>query len=209
MSPGAAYPSGRTRLKRRSKEISPQASMICRLLILLLGFVPPVWADDVGFFIRRAEWQTVNGRPVVNADIAYQFSTTAIEALMNGVPLTLSVTFSIIHPQRLWPDKPLLEEARDIQIRYLPLAESYQILDKSSGASQSFASLSTLLDTLSRLRNWLVPPPARSFKVGERYQARLRVNLDIESLPLPLRVQAYISSNWHHQSPAYEWPVNP
>lgn len=198
-----------TRAGPRSAQVWPLSGLICGLLLLLIGFALPVSADNAGFFVERAELHPLNGTHAVNADIACQFSPTAIEALMNGVPLTLTVTFSIIRPRRVWPGETLLEEARDIQIRYYPLAESYQILDKKSGASQSFASLSTLLDTLSRIRNWSMPPLDKPLKSGLRYKARLRVTLDIESLPLPLRVQAYISPDWHQKSPTYEWRVNP
>ena len=189
----------------------PAKTFLCRLLLLfsvvLAAF--PAWCGDYGFTVERAELQPVKGVHVVNADIAYQFSPTAIEALLNGVPLTLAVDFSIIHPRAFWLAQTVLTEQRGIQIRYYPLAESYQILDKSSGASQNFTSLSALLDTLSRIRNWLIPPFNHLIKTDSTYMARLRVKLDIESLPLPLRIQAYVSPDWHQDSPTYEWPIKP
>ena len=39
------------------------------------------------------------------------------------------------------------------------------------------------------------------------YKLRLRGSLDIESLPTPVRLFAYVSSEWDMRSEWYAWPL--
>jgi hypothetical protein len=39
------------------------------------------------------------------------------------------------------------------------------------------------------------------------YEIRLRGSLDIESLPTPVRLIAYVSSAWDMMSKWYSWPL--
>jgi hypothetical protein len=41
----------------------------------------------------------------------------------------------------------------------------------------------------------------------ERYEGALRARLDIEALPAPLRVFAYLSDDWRLTSEWYTWPL--
>ena len=41
----------------------------------------------------------------------------------------------------------------------------------------------------------------------ETYQARMRVELDIEELPLPLRLLSYFTDEWRLRSEWYTWSL--
>jgi hypothetical protein len=44
---------------------------------------------------------------------------------------------------------------------------------------------------------------------GRRYTVRLRGRLDIESLPTPVRLLAYVSSAWDMDNEWYKWRLAP
>jgi hypothetical protein len=44
---------------------------------------------------------------------------------------------------------------------------------------------------------------------GEAYQLRLRADLEIESLPLPLQPLAYLGRGWRLTSGWTQWPLRP
>jgi hypothetical protein len=46
-------------------------------------------------------------------------------------------------------------------------------------------------------------------KKEKSYDAILRFKLDIESLPLPLRLVAYLSPEWYLETEPYQWRVEP
>jgi hypothetical protein len=176
--------------------------------LLCWVFTLPAWGGDYGIFIRDASLIRRNDAHFINAEVEYQLGPTALEALENGVPLTLLLEFSIRRVRDYWLDETLLDEQRRIQLRYHPLAKTYQIRDQVSGAMQSFASLSTVLDTLSRVRGWQIDD-SFALDPGQRYVAALSMRLDIESLPLPLRAIAYFTPDWHLLHPSFEWLLDP
>ena len=162
--------------------------------------------ETYGIKVSKANLLSIGDSYYLGADIDYHFNPPVIDALVRGVPLTLVVRLKIERERKLWFNETILNERRSIQIRYHPLATSFQILDQTSGATQSFIGLPALLDTLSRLRGWEIAK-IDTFKPGLHYLGFLSVQLDIEALPLPLRAQAYLSPRWYNRSPVYTWPL--
>jgi hypothetical protein len=183
--------------------------------LILIGFfllegllAPLAWSSPYGIFIKSAEFITSGELKTLSADIDYRFTPSAITALEEGIPLTLLITLKVTDPDRLWFQQPLIEDQRRIQLRYQPLAKSFQIADLGSGAVQNFASFAAVLDTLSRLRGWKFVGQYVLEK-EKSYDAILRFKLEIESLPLPLRLVAYLSPEWHLETEPYQWRVEP
>lgn len=179
-----------------------------RLWGLLLGLflAADAFAADTGFRILRAELVLEGSGYVLNADIDYRFSEPAIDALRNGVPLTLVLGLKVKRERSYWWDETVLNERRPFRIRYHPLAKSFQLVHENGAAPQNFASLSALLDAMGTIRRLTVLPADRLHH-GERYRASLSVWLDIESLPLPLRPVAYVTPAWYLDSPRYQWLI--
>ena len=176
------------------------------LLLLLFAAAVMGEEEDSGFRIVRAELVPAGEIYVLNADIDYRFSEPVIEALENGVPLTLVLRFKIKRQRGWWLDETVFSEKRIFRIRYHPLARSYQILSETSGIPQNYTSLSTLLSAMGEIRGWRALPVG-SLNPDEDYFAALTVALDLEALPLPLRPMAYVSPSWYLGSPWFEWPV--
>lgn len=179
------------------------------LLAMLLALFPAVMAvaDEAGFSILRAELKpadTESGGYWLEADIDYRFSEPVIDALRNGVSLTLMLRLGVREERAWWWDALVLDEKRSFRVRYHALSKLYQIVYDESAPPQNFVSIQALLEAMGALRNMPVSNSPRLMP-GGRYRARLTVGLDIESLPLPLRPVAYLTSSWYLDSPPYQW----
>lgn len=189
------------------KKIPHKARGSLLALAMLVGFSAQGRTSDPGIFIQRAQIHTRENQQVVTADIEYRFPPVALQALDEGIPLTFRVKLRIERIKSWGWTEVLAQDERTIQLRYEPLAKSFQVSDLGSGAALHYSSLATALDTLSHLRGWSISPLPLSDD-NEQREASLRFEFDVESLPLPLRLVAYLSPDWTMETPPYRWPLD-
>lgn len=177
-------------------------------ILILFGFCfsSPLMANL--FKIEKANAILVKQQYVVNATIQYQFTEKALEALKNGVPLTLNIRL-YLQKSDAWFWKPnLIERTFRYQLRFHPLTETYQVWDLAASDKQSFETLDAAKDLLGEMMNL---PLAQENKLqkGTQYKLSIKAFLDIEALPLPLRPLAYISSAWDMESDWFSFTLIP
>lgn len=143
---------------------------------------------------------------LLDANIDYQFSHTAMEALRNGVPLIVLLDIKVEKKRSWWFNKTIADLQQGYLLLYHALTEKYIVNNLNSGAQNNYESLSTALDRLGQVKD-LPILDAHLVNNDDRYIVRLRTRLDLESLPAPMRPLAYISSDWHLESDWYEWPL--
>ena len=81
-------------------------------------FVNAASADAAGVTVKKAELRLVNGIYRLSADIDYQISSRALDALQNGIPLFWDIKV-VIEEQRnfLW-NKTLIEKTFRYRVQY-------------------------------------------------------------------------------------------
>jgi hypothetical protein len=144
----------------------------------------------------------------LNTQIEYRLTEEAQEALSNGVPLTLKVELEVIKAWRSFWEPSLLSSVLRYQIRYHALTELYQVVDMQTGEEQNFVTQDAALYALGEINDMLLISRA-SLIPGEIYHLRLRSDLEIESLPLPLQPLAYIGRGWRLTTGWTQWPLQP
>ncbi len=159
-----------------------------------------------GFSIQSLETLMQNRVYLLNANFHYQFSKEAIEALEHGVPLLILVDIEILTPRWYWTDKTIAELEQGYLLLYHALSESYVVHNLNSGTQNNFLSLKRAISSLSHIKE-LPILDANLLNPDKDYYLRVRTHLDIESLPVPMRPLAYISSDWSLSSDWYEWPL--
>ncbi len=158
-----------------------------------------------GVEVRTATLEFDHGNATLNADIDFHFSNTALTALENGIPLPVDVDV-LVKSRRDWLwDKTEWRTTLPYQIRYLALSKSYEIINESSGSRRNFASRGVAIAALGKIRSM---PVAKSI-CPMQFQCSLliKVTLNREGLPLPLRPAAYVSLDWYLSSRWKQWPL--
>ena len=171
---------------------------------------PPVVvdeADDPGFFeVRSAIAELRVGVYYLNANVSYRLSSEAIDALHSGVPLGFRLDVEIFHPRRWWFDNDDATLQQFYQLDYHALSERYIVLNTNSGDQVSFGSLLAALDYLGRVERLPLIDTA-VLDEDRGYDARVRVSLDQEQFPGPLRLLAFWRRDWSIASEWYRWPL--
>ena len=162
--------------------------------------------DKPGFSITSLQTLMQNRVYLLNANFHYQFSQEAIEALEHGVPLLILVDIEILTPRWYWSDKIIAELEQGYLLLYHALSESYVVHNLNSGTQNNFTSLKQAINSLNNIKE-LPILDANLLNPEKSYYLRVRTHLDIESLPVPMRPLAYISSDWSLSSDWYEWPL--
>jgi hypothetical protein len=182
---------------------------LCRSLVGLfwMCFVfAPAQADDLK--VVAADTRLEGQVYLLDARIRYSLSGKALDALHNSVPLTLELQIKVTRERDWLWDQEVASLQQRYQIRYYPLTEQYLVSNLNTGVAQGYRSLDGALSALGDIKGFPLLDDSL-LQPGERYLAHLRVRLDIESLPAPLRPLAYLSSGWRLSSKWYSWRLAP
>lgn len=185
---------------------------VCSLLLVVTE--PSTSAPEelqAGFDIRNARIELVEGVYLLDADINFVFSDEALEAIENGIPVTIVLDMEVLRERgliwdNLWWDKEIARIEARFRIETRPLSNTYLVRNLNSGETQVFGSFDDLVEGLGRIRDF---PLLDEYLISDngKYYLRLRALLDIESLPSPMRPWAYLSSLWRLESDWSEWPI--
>jgi len=181
-------------------------SVVGLVLLAALGFAAPLAADEAGEFrISDAHaWASGNDR-LLDAQFSIRLSSGAKEALENSVPLTLELQIQLVKKHKWLWDSVVVEHVQVRRLEYYPLSRSYMVKNLNSGTQGNFSQLDDALQAAGTIEKLVLTSKPLSPK--HSYEVRLRGSLDIESLPTPVRLLAYVSSGWDMNSEWYAWPL--
>ncbi|VAW88651.1 hypothetical protein MNBD_GAMMA16-1179 [hydrothermal vent metagenome] len=181
-----------------------RAQQYCLLLLLLLSPFKSFAEQD--FKVNDVEGMWRDGVYHIDIRITSLLSGNAIEALHKGVALTIVLDVYVTKSRRYWLDKQVASLSQRYVLRYHALSDQYLIENLNSGVKESFSSLQTALDVMGDIDD-LPILDRRNVQASERYYARARVRLDLDALPVPLRMLAYFMPNWQLSSDWYIWTL--
>ncbi len=187
-------------------QLPKKCLLIAALLLSLSTLAAPAGAAE--FEIPELSTRLEKGSYIMSARIDYHFSDRVLEALENGVPLTLDVFVELRNEDAWWWRSDLLDIRLRYQLRYLPLPSVYQVIDLHTGTQQNFVTLESALDALGNLPTYPLLTQ-KELTRGKSYRLSVKAELDIESLPLPLRPLAYLTPSWNLSSEWRTWRLTP
>jgi len=170
----------------------------------LLACAPLAHADTIA--VKSAELRAVEDDYVLNAEFELALNPTLEEALQKGVSLYFVLEFDLLRPRWYWRDEKTVSYSTQYRVSYNALTRQYRV---SSGLlAQTFDSLEEVERLLSRVTSR--PVAARDQLVeGTRYEAFVRLRLDVNQLPKPFQLSAIASREWSLQSEWYRWSFTP
>lgn len=177
------------------------------LLLCILCFAAgSAWAGDIT--VRSADSEVINQMHVINAEVTFEFSDDALEAMRSGVALIIDVDFRIKQRRRYMWDPDVQYLSRRYRIERHALTNRYVITDLVTDDRRIHDSIEAAVRDLGRIR--AVPVfEVSDLDASRNYRIGIRARLDLESLPAPLRPIAYISPSWRMSSGWYQWTLIP
>jgi hypothetical protein len=172
-----------------------------RLLYALAFGLCAAAAHAGGFEVSSAATQLENDTYQLNARIDYQFSGEVLEALNNGVPLTLRLEVEVQRLRRWWPNETVVQRELRHQLTYHAFSDQYLLRDLNSDKLTIYHTLNLALLALGAVDGYPLLDAGR-VEPDQEYRVQLRTALDIEALPAPLRPVAYVTPAWRLSS---EW----
>jgi hypothetical protein len=178
---------------------------ICWLALLAALLTGPA-AWSAGFDVISAVTGLKGDVYRLNAQIKYRFSGAAQEALQNGVPLTIALEMEVRRRRQWLWDETVYALAQRFRLEYHTLSRQYLVSNLNSGERRAFPTREGALQHIGRITDFPMLDKGL-LNPNERYQGALRARLDIDALPTPLRLFAYISDDWRLASEWRTWQL--
>ncbi len=183
------------------------------LMVLTATLAAPAQSDDVavaapepGICIVESATTLRDEVHYLGARIDYVFSQQIIEALEEGVPLTIVLSIEIVRERPwLWSEKIAALEQR-YQISYHALTRQYVVRNVNVGNQHNYPGFVEALAALGTVTS-LPLIDANLLQPNQHYLARLQAWVDTSALPGPLRLIALVSPDWRLASEWHEWPL--
>jgi hypothetical protein len=163
-------------------------------------------AEGFGVQVKNAEIALQGDSYLLSANIDYRLSVRAKEALQNGVPLYWDIHIKTLQHRDYFWDNTLTNAGIRYRIQYHALLNMYRVRNEDSRELYNFSTLSAALDQMATLRDFRVLDKA-AYVPEKRYAIGIKVTLDRDALPLPLRPIAYTNPQWYLSSDWTLWPL--
>jgi hypothetical protein len=174
------------------------------LSLALLAATPHAAADAIG--VRSAELRLEDESYVLNAEFDFALNPTLEEALEKGVPLYFILEFELSRTRWYWRDERVARLEIQYRVSYDALTRQYRI---------GTGLLSLHLNSLEEVEHLIARVAARpvvkkeDVTPGAKYEAAIRLRLDVTQLPKPFQLSALGSRDWSLQSDWYRWTFIP
>lgn len=164
------------------------------LAVLLLalaawGAAAPAWAQSVE--LKQIRLQRQDNELTLDFSTRLTLGAAIEDALHRGVPMYFTAQAAVYRNRWYWRDERIARVNRTWRLAWQPLTASWRL--SLGGLSQSHASLSEALATLSRVSGWRLAELDK-IEAGERYYVEFSFKLDNSQLPQPMQID--LGGDW-------------
>ena len=172
----------------------------------VLGLAGAAGADTIA--VRSAELRIEEGEVLLNAEFDLTLNPTLEEALQRGIPLYFLLEFELSRSRWYWLDEKVSQTTISYRVSYNALTRQYRVALGSGLLAPTFNTLEEVERYVGRVTSRPVAS-ASALSKGTRYDAALRLRLDVNQLPKPFQVSALASREWTLASDWYRWSFLP
>ena len=169
-----------------------------------LAMPAPARADTIP--VKAAELRIDEGEVLLNAEFEFSLNPTLEEALEKGIPLYFVVDFELKRARWYWLDEKVAQTEVVYRVSYNALTRQYRVA--SGLLTQTFNSLEEVERFIGRITSRPVAQ-ADALTKGAKYDAAVRLRLDVNQLPKPFQVDALASREWTLASEWQRWSFIP
>lgn len=181
---------------------SDAKALLRSLLAILLGLVLALSAHAGRIEPKEAVLSANDEVYALAAEFTIDLGPRLEDAVTRGVPLYFNLEVVLERPRQYWIAEHIATRVLSYKLSYSSLTRQYRV---SGGTlSQNFATLSEALRLVGRVGALPVTDKA-AIKVGETYQAAVRLSLDRSQLPKPFQVDAITDRDWQVEARTLRW----
>ncbi len=178
------------------------------VILICLFFFTCIFVTDTLAYgtiqVRSFKLTAVDDGYTVSIDSTIELNPTLEQALEKGVVLYFVNKFTLVESRWYWVDKEVARIKTRTGLRYHALTRHYQLNDGTF--SRNYSTLKGALIGLQKLRDQPLTIEYE-LKPNVRYNATLRLWLDLTRMPKPFQVEALGSSAWNLSSDRLEWQM--
>ncbi|MFT5657945.1 MAG: hypothetical protein ACI9KN_001224 [Gammaproteobacteria bacterium] len=181
------------------------------ILAFLLGLLITAssQADErPAFRVITAEFTLQNTLLLLDSTIEINLPDYINKAIDQGFAVPFMFEVEILAYSKYWLDKKLLSLKQQYQLHYLPMLDSYAMVDINSGQRLYFNSRQEAVQHLKMVYFYPMFDINNINQAGRVY-ARMRSGIDIDELPLPLKSSSLWNNDWDLRSDWFEWKIDP
>jgi hypothetical protein len=152
-----------------------------------------------------ASVRVVDGVYLLDSVVRIQLADSVVTALHSGVALTFAWEVEIGRERAWWwPEAEVAYVTQRYRLEYHALSLQYLVTNLNTGERRSFTRLPTALDFIGQLIGFPIVDRVLLDDPG-RYTGYVRLRLEHNTLPLPLRPAALFSGAWYLETDWREW----
>jgi hypothetical protein len=202
-------------IERRRHKRCPKCQLLIVLAIVLSGSfavlflfnVFPLLTDKGDFQVLSASSYEFKNSIAIDADLKMHFPDPVVDALENGIPLTIVVEVQVFRERPWWRNFLIKRSTQLFELRYHPLTNVHEVKNIATDERYSFNSRQDAMAVLGTIRGAFLIENKQLNK-NKQYSAQIRILLDISHLPPALRQVASLSSSWRLESAWYQWQIS-
>ena len=158
------------------------------------------------FEVCDAESRLDDGVLLLQAKFYFGLSEAVEEALKSGVPITLQVRIEILRERNFIWDETIAGLTQKYRIQYHNLSQQYILSNLNTKLNSIFQTSQSAINLISHIHGFPIIDK-KLLDDKETYYGRIRISLVLRDLPSPLRLWAYLSSDWRLKSEWFQWQL--
>ena len=180
-----------------------KVGFIC-IIILIIFTNRLIHAESMN--INSASTYINNDIFYLNSSSEFYLSKEAYKALQQGISFEIHTDFQLLLKRKWFWNKIIFEKKIIHKLEHKPLTENFLITNMNTGIVNYYKNIDSAINAISKVSKMRLFKQSKLQK-NTNYLARIRLHLDIDSLPSPLRPRAYFSSDWNISSQWYKWEI--
>lgn len=183
----------------------PASSLfLTMLLAVLLLFLPIASVHAAGAQVTDVHVEDRGGGIYIDVTLQIGLDSEVISALHNAIAINFELQTVIERPRDwLWAEGIASDERR-YRLEYHALSKTWMVTDFQEQETRSFSNLDGALRSLEHVRAWQVASMEQVQGLNHLI-GKTRLVLDVNKLPLPLRLPALFDHRWSLDSDWYLW----
>ncbi|WP_291466127.1 DUF4390 domain-containing protein [Desulfobacula sp.] len=171
--------------------------------VILCLLLPPIAFAEETAVIENIKLANTRDDLLTYFDVKQAFTPKINQAVLNGIPTTFSFYITLYKTGGSWFDKKISNIQLKSTLKYNSLKKEFSILqswkNEKSITTSSFEDAKSFMTEIDNLK--IIP--LNQLVKGDKYQLRIKAELDKVTLPLSLHTVFFFVSFWNFETNWY------